>query len=151
VKLAKYIFLSALIAIVLLAIIIPITMFGMKTESGDPQYSPVASGAAVIVSWLTGLVAYLIINRSLKKETKKFVGALFGGMLGKLLIGMLAVILVAFFDRRVINEFVIVFFTGYFLFTAFEVYALMRNLRPEKTDTSEIAKDTKVSEENENK
>lgn len=150
-KPAKYIFLSVLIAIVLLAIIIPATLFGMKTESGEPQYSTVASGAAVIVSWLTGLVAYLIIYRALKKETKKFVGALFGGMLGKLLIGMLAVLLVAYFDRQVTNEFVIVFFTGYFLFTAFEVYALMRNLRPEKTDTSEIAKDTKVSEANENK
>lgn len=150
-KPAKYIFLSALLAIVLLAVIVPVTMFLITTDSGEPRYSPGASAAGIVVSWLTGLVAYLIINRALKKETKRFVAALFGGMLGKLIIGMLAVLLVAYFDRRIINEFVIVFFTGYFLFTAFEVYALMRNLRPEKTDTSEVAKDTKVSEENENK
>ncbi len=150
-KPAKFIFLSLLIAIVLLAIIVPATLLGFQTEEGEPQYSVWASGAAILVSLLTGIVAYIIIYRSLKKDTKKFIGALFGGMLGKLLIGMLAVLLVAFFDRQVINEFVIVFFTGYFIFTAFEVYALMRNLRPEKTDTSEIAKDTKVSEANENK
>jgi len=151
VKPAKFIFLSALIAIGLVAVVVPVTMFGFQDEMGEPQYSPFAVGAAVLVAWLTGVVAYVIIYRALEKETKKFIGALFGGMLGKLLIGMLSVLLVAFFDRRVINEFVIVFFTGYFLFTAFEVNALMRKLRAEKTDTSEIAKDTKVSEENENK
>jgi drug/metabolite transporter (DMT)-like permease len=149
VKPLKFTFLSILTGIVLSALAILATLVIFKTAEGTPEYSWGASIAGVLVAMVSGIFAYYIIYRSLKKDTKIFVQALFAGMGGKLLIGLASILLLAMVNRRVINEYVIVFFASYFIFTAFEVYGLMRNLRPENTKASEIAKDTKVSGKNE--
>lgn len=76
------------------------------------------------------LLAYSITYMGLDKDTSRFVGFLLTGMLGKMLVGVLAIILVALRFREVRNEFVVAYLIGYFVFSAFEVYGLIRKLRP---------------------
>ena len=69
----------------------------------------------------------------------------------KLLIGLVAVAIVVLMDRSMVSEFVVSFFLSYFVFTSFEVYSLMRSLRPENQKPSEVAENIKVSGQNESK
>ena len=85
--------------------------------------------AAILTAYFPTLLAYSLTYMGLDKDTSKFVGFLGAGMLGKMLIGVLAIILVAtqFEDLR--DPFVVTFIISYFVFTAFEVYGLISKLR----------------------
>lgn len=95
-----------------------------------PAYSVVAVLAAIGIAFFPTMLAYSITYLGLDKDTSRFVGFLLTGMLGKMLIGILAIILVAIRFRPVRDEFVVAYMVAYFVFTAFEVYGLIRKLRP---------------------
>ncbi|RMG68399.1 MAG: hypothetical protein D6722_11805 [Bacteroidetes bacterium] len=95
-----------------------------------PAYSLLAVLLATAMAFFPTLLAYSITYMGLDKDTSRFVGFLLTGMLGKMLVGVLAIILVALRFREVRNEFVVAYLIGYFVFSAFEVYGLIRKLRP---------------------
>jgi hypothetical protein len=93
-------------------------------------YSSTAVSLAIIVSLIPTLLAYILTYRGLDKDTMHFVGFLATGMIGKMLIGILSIVLVALQFEAVRNEYVVTYILAYFAFTTFEVYGLFRKLRP---------------------
>jgi len=85
--------------------------------------------AAILTAYLPTLPAYALTYMSLDKDTTHFIGSLGAGMLGKMLLGILAIILVATQFPEMRNPFVVTFIISYFVFTAFEVYGLISKLR----------------------
>ncbi|MEL6628650.1 MAG: hypothetical protein AAFQ83_10920 [Bacteroidota bacterium] len=94
------------------------------------QRSFAAIAIAALVAFLPTLVAYTLTYTGLRQETKGFIGFLMGGMLLKMLIGIVFVVIVALQFPEVKVEYVVSYMVAYFTFTGFEVYALMRKLRP---------------------
>lgn len=93
-------------------------------------YEPLAVVVAISLSGLLTMVAYTLSYKGLdKKETTTFVAYLLTGMFAKMLVGILTVILIALEYKEIVSEYVVSFFLAYFIFTAFEVYGLMRKLR----------------------
>ena len=95
-----------------------------------PQLSLQAVGIAILISYLSGLAAYALAYTGLEKKTTGFLAFLMSGMFLRMLVGLVAIIIVSLKFRPVLIEFVVSFFVTYFIFTAFEVYSLMRKLRP---------------------
>ncbi len=87
-----------------------------------------AVGIATLVAFIPTFIAYTITLSGIEKETSGFIGRLLGGMLVKMLIGILAIVFVALQFRELRDEFVVSYMISYFVFTGFEVYGLMRNL-----------------------
>ena len=127
---AKYILLSLVIGLVMVGLGILLTTWVY------PEYNTLAISVAVLVSMVSGILAYLMVRSKLGADGKTFMGAIMVGMLIKMLIGLTSVLIVALSFRPVVREYVTVFFLSYFIFTAFEVYALMRNLRAENQGPS---------------
>ncbi len=96
----------------------------------DTSYHLGAIGAAIVVALIPTWLAYALTYMGLDKDTTRFVGFLASGMLGKMLIGVLAIVLVAVQFKEVRDEYVVTYIISYFVFTAFEVYGLIRKLRP---------------------
>ena len=93
-------------------------------------YEPLAVVVAISLSGLLTMVAYTLSYKGLdKKEPTTFVAYLLTGMFAKMLVGILTVILIALEYKEIVSEYVVSFFLAYFIFTAFEVYGLMRKLR----------------------
>lgn len=84
---------------------------------------------ATLVSFFPTFIAYTITLSGLEKDTSGFINRLLGGMLVKMLIGVLFIVLVALQFREVRDEYVVSYMISYFVFTGFEVYGLMRKLR----------------------
>ena len=85
---------------------------------------------AILVAFFPTLLAYSLTYMGLDKDTTRFVGFLGTGMLGKMIIGVLSIILVHTKFREIRDEYVVTYIIAYFIFTAFEVYGLIRKLRP---------------------
>ncbi|MFK7969412.1 MAG: hypothetical protein AB8F95_03545 [Bacteroidia bacterium] len=127
---AKYILLSLVIGLLLIGLGVVLTTYVWT------DYDTVAISAAVLVSLVAGILAYVMVRSRLHADGKQFMGAIMVGMLIKMAIGLSSVLVVALSFRPVVKEYVTVFFIAYFIFTAFEVYALMRNLRAENQGPS---------------
>ncbi len=134
-KTAKYFFTSLLIAAIMVGLAFIFGQFLL------PQYSFLSMGTAVVVGMFMGTVGYWFVSRSLKKDTRKFMGALAAGMGVKMLLGLVSVLVVVLIDRRIIYEYVVVLLIAYLVFTSFEVYSLNRNLRAENSESTEVAKE----------
>jgi hypothetical protein len=93
-------------------------------------YSKIAVLLAVLVALLPTLLAYTLTWLGLDKNTTHFLGFLAAGMLGKMLVGILSILLVAVQFEAVRDEYVVTYIIAYFVFTSFEVYGLIRKLRP---------------------
>ncbi len=85
--------------------------------------------AAILVSFITGGLAYIITYQGLDKSTRQFSAMLVLGMFSKLLIGLIGVLVVAVEFKPMLKSYVSTYMLTYFVFTAFEVYGLMRKLR----------------------
>lgn len=99
------------------------------------KYAPLAASypaisIAIFISFVTTLVAYALTYMGLEKQTGQFTLLLLSGIGAKMLVGLVAPLVVALAFKPVVIEFVIAYFISYFIFTAFEVYGLMRKLRP---------------------
>lgn len=84
---------------------------------------------AILVSYITGSIAYMITFQGLDKGTRQFSAMLVLGMFSKLLIGLIGVLVVAVEFKPMLKSYVLTYMLTYFVFTAFEVYGLMRKLR----------------------
>ncbi|WNJ21395.1 hypothetical protein [Pontibacter sp. G13] len=94
------------------------------------DYSMIAIGLAILVAFVPTIFAYIITYWGLDKDSKRFMGFLLTGMMAKMLVGILSIVLVAIRFSHVRNEYVVAYMVSYFVFTAFEVYGLIRKLRP---------------------
>ena len=85
----------------------------------------------VIFGFLAGLtmIAYAVSWMGLQKGVETSVNVLMGGITIKLLLSMVLVLVYLQKNRVDSVLFATEFFSLYFLFTAFEVYALLLNLR----------------------
>ncbi len=93
-------------------------------------------GVAVLLSALSTMASYAIVYNGLKIRIQRFMGYIMGGMMMKLAIGILSITIVALKFKESASVYVLTFFGSYIIFTAFEVYTLMRNLRPQNQEGS---------------
>jgi hypothetical protein len=75
------------------------------------------------------LIAYYIAARSIKKDAESSIQVIMGVSVTKLLVCMTIVLVYSLKVRVNAVFFTLEFFSLYFLFTSFEVYALLCNLR----------------------
>jgi len=85
---------------------------------------------ALGISGAASIAAFIITFNGLQKAIRSFSTYLIGGMVAKLLIGIFSISIVALRFRDFAEVFVLSYFFFYLVFTSFEVFALMRNLRP---------------------
>lgn len=132
-KIITYIFAALGIAILLAGTGFALTQYALT------DYSPIAVVGAVVTGLLLTIFGYAKMSKGLQKPAKDFFKSISIGMFLKLILGLIGVLIVALAFPQVIDEYVIVFFISYLIFTAFEVYTLMRSLRPENKETSKEA------------
>lgn len=94
-----------------------------------PQTSQAAINYAILVGFLTAVFAYIINFNGLEGGNRKFFASVVVAMSTKMLVGIIIVVIVAVSYKHMVKEYVISYFFSYFIFTAFEVYGLMRKLR----------------------
>lgn len=92
-------------------------------------YSQKAILGAVILSYVSTMGVFFASHSVLQKSFRQFMYAVLGAMMGKMFLGIISVLVVAVLYKDVKKEYVFACFFSYFLFTAIEVYGLMRNLR----------------------
>lgn len=112
----------------ILAALLAIAWFPATNYLPPDSYTFVA--VAMVLSALSGLVAYIIVSNGLDKTIGYFTSYIIGSMLAKLVIGLASVTIVALKFKPFAMVYVLTYFLCYFVFTSFEVYALMRKLRP---------------------
>jgi drug/metabolite transporter (DMT)-like permease len=123
-KIPQFIILIAIVALVIMAV-------GYGAVVGlEWPYQPHAILSAVGVALFPTILAYSLTFQGLDKDTTRFIGFLGVGMLGKMLIGILSILFVAVQFKEVRDEYVVTYIIAYFVFTSFEVYGLIRKLRP---------------------
>ena len=122
-KIPQFILFSSLILVLLVALVYVLHIYWI------PQTSQMAMFVAIIVSFSTGLLAYILNYTGLEAETRRFMTGVVVAMFTKMLVGIFVVVVVAVSYEDVVKEYVITYFFSYFIFTAFEVYGLMRKLR----------------------
>lgn len=95
----------------------------------DPGALPFVWGA-IGLSAVSGCISYVIVYGGLDKRIPLFTTYILGSMLAKLMLGLATITIVALRFKPYSTAFVLTYFFCYFIFTGFEVVALMRNLRP---------------------
>ncbi|MEM7372874.1 MAG: hypothetical protein AAF587_29905 [Bacteroidota bacterium] len=112
------------------AVAIILVLIGMLLHTyWVPQTSQAAINYAILVGFLTAVFAYIINFNGLEGGNRKFFASVVVAMSTKMLVGIIIVVIVAVSYKHMVKEYVISYFFSYFIFTAFEVYGLMRKLR----------------------
>lgn len=101
---------------------------------------------AITLSSISTMVSYAIVYNGLRIRIQRFMSYIMGGMMMKLAVGIVSITIVALKFKESASVYVLTFFGSYIIFTAFEVYTLMRNLRPQNQEGS-----TNSHEESEHK
>ncbi len=78
---------------------------------------------------LIGIVAYKICLFGLKKSADSSVFVILGSVVAKLLLSMVLALIFIYGNRIDKIGFLISFFLPYFIYSTFEIYSLMHNLR----------------------
>lgn len=107
-----------------------VTMAYIVVTFAWPQFFFPVILIAIMLAYIPTMIAYSLTYTGLEKDTTKFVGFLLTGMLAKMLVGIIAIVVVAVSFKVYRNEFVVTYMASYFIFTGFEVYGLIRKLRP---------------------
>lgn len=79
--------------------------------------------------FLTGILAYKICLIGLKKSADSSVFIILGSVVAKLLLSMVFALIFIYGNRIDKVGFLISFFLPYFIYSTFEIYSLMHNLR----------------------
>lgn len=124
----KFVLVVTIALVVLLA-----ASYGML-QLLDPTKSFLAVAIAVLVSYGTTLIAYVATYSGLDKKTNTFISYMLTGMVAKMFAGLITIVVVALRFPEVRNEYVAAFMLAYMVFTSFEVYGLIRKLRPHSKD-----------------
>lgn len=85
---------------------------------------------AICLSGISGIVAYVIVYRGISASIRMFTSYIIGSMMAKMMVGIASTTLIALKFEDFAKEYVLVYFFCYFIFTSFELYSLMRKLRP---------------------
>ena len=96
---------------------------------GWVEYHAMAVVSGVLVVFVMTLAVYRFAFKSLEENIRRFNTAVMGGMMLKMLGGIVSVVVCGVFFKAHLIPYVVGFFTGYFILTGFEVYGLMRKLR----------------------
>jgi hypothetical protein len=92
--------------------------------------------SSLIFNWLMTLISGLVLGYTFTRTHAFFMGALVGGMLVKLIVSPIYIYVMDQLFPDVLAVTTSAFLLYYMLFTGFEVYQLIRNLRPHlKKDT----------------
>jgi hypothetical protein len=91
-------------------------------------FSAVEMGAATL-QCLLSTAAFYYIGAGYNEPGGKFINRVLGATMGKLMLGVAFLILILLHFNVTAKIFAGVYLVSYFLFTFFEVYALLRNLR----------------------
>lgn len=92
--------------------------------------------SGLIFNWLMTLISGLALGYTFTRTHAFFMGALVGGMLVKLVVSSIYIYVMGQVFPDILAVTTSAFFLFYLLFTGFEVYQLIRNLRPHlKKDT----------------
>ncbi len=124
----KFVLVLTIAMVVLMA-----SSYGML-ELLNPEKSFLAVAIAVLVSYGTTLIAYTATFCGLDKKTNTFISYMLTGMVAKMFAGLITIVVVALRSPEVRNEYVVAFMLAYMVFTSFEVYGLIRKLRPHSKD-----------------
>ncbi len=124
----KFVLVLTIAMVVLMA-----SSYGML-ELLNPEKSFLAVAIAVLVSYGTTLIAYTATFSGLDKKTNTFISYMLTGMVAKMFAGLITIVVVALRFPEVRNEYVVAFMLAYMVFTSFEVYGLIRKLRPHSKD-----------------
>ncbi len=100
----------------------------------EPPRSFPTVAIAVLLAYLGTALAYVVAFPSLDKKTNTFVAAMLTGMVVKMFAGLISIVVVALRFPEVKGEYVAGFLVGYMVFTSFEVFGLIRKLRPHSKD-----------------
>lgn len=117
----------------IVSIIIMVVIMGAAWIFRDTLLPPGSLGfviGAIALSSVSGMVAYAIVYSGIEKRISLFTAYVSGSMLLKMMIGIMAVFLIALKFKDFATPFVLAYFFCYFVFTSLEVYWLMRKLRP---------------------
>lgn len=117
-----------LISVLITAVLGGLAYFVVQAMTPPASFN--ATFIAILVGFFSTLFAFYISNQVLHKSSKLFFSIIFAAMFGKMLIGIITVLIVAFKFSSVKKEYVFAYFFSYFIYTAFEVTVLLRNLRP---------------------
>lgn len=95
-------------------------------EAGSLPFVYVAIGLSAV----SGMISYAIVSGGLDKHIRLFTTYILGSMLAKLMLGLMSITIIALQFKPYSSVYVLTYFFCYFIFTGFEVVALMRKLRP---------------------
>jgi hypothetical protein len=101
----------------------------------DPTRSLTAMIAALMVSLVATDFSYFAMHMGLSKGGARFMQYVSIGMGGKMMVVLFSVLIVLLFWPAVKYEFVGAFAVSYFVFTAYEVYGLMKANNARKLTT----------------
>jgi hypothetical protein len=96
-------------------------------------------GIGVIVASLVAAASLWLALRALRERPGAFVQGILGGTLLRLFVGVVGVVVVALSAKAYLVAFVAGFFAGYFVFTAFEVWALLHILRRDSKNPGSLS------------
>ena len=117
-----------IVSILIMGVIMAVAWFAQ-----DALLPPGSIGfvlGAIALSSISGIVAYAIVYSGIERRISLFTAYVGGSMLLKMMIGVMAVFLIALKFKDFATPFVLAYFFCYFVFTSLEVYWLMRKLRP---------------------
>ena len=104
------------------------TNVGLRVWADEPLQRRYL-GIGVILASVVAAASMWLALRALRERPGAFVQGILGGTLLRLFVGVLGVVIVALTAKAQLVAFVAGFFAGYFVFTAFEVWALLHILR----------------------
>ncbi|MEM7654580.1 MAG: hypothetical protein AAF399_00515 [Bacteroidota bacterium] len=102
----------------------------LLVQGAEPAYSFPAILSAILIACVPTLLAYSLTKPVLDKSQKQFMQMLMTGMMAKMFVGLISIVIVGVRFREIRSEYVVTYIIAYFVFTGFEVYGLMRSLRP---------------------
>ena len=93
--------------------------------------------AGTMAVYIPTILTFIATSKGVEKP--QFFWTLFMMSTGfRLFVGLVSIIIVVFQYKKISNEYIGAYFFSYFLLTGFEVYTLMRNLRPISKKESEV-------------
>lgn len=105
---------------VVLGLISIAVFFGLPSLSISPVFPYI-----LLFLYLSTLIIFLSLEKSMKERTSQFANAIMLVNFGKLLLYVLVIFVYAYLNRSNAVSFILTFFVYYFVFTVFEVFALL--------------------------
>lgn len=129
-KIPKFILIQSLVTVALF-----IAGYLSLSQSFDPN-SRLWICLAIWLSSVAGAVSYVITYAGMEKSIRAFSTYLIGGMVFKMFFAIISLSVFSITMNPLAIPFVLAYFFSYIIFISFEIYALLRKLRPDLKKTS---------------